>query len=217
MTRRVSDNPYEAAKGVWNERYRHFLTAKHNWQILAVAALISNAAQAGGMVWLASRSRAVPYIVRVDEVGRSLVVGPAEATSVVEPRVVAWQVQDYVQRVRGVTADRTAQKNILEAAYRTTRGAATTFLNEHYRTENPFVVMERQTVTAQVESLLQISSGTWQADWREIQRSVDGQAIGDERWTGQFTVELDPPRTADAIINNPLGFYVTRISWSRRL
>jgi type IV secretion system protein VirB5 len=217
MTTRVPGNPYEAAKGVWNERYHHFLTSKHNWQILAVIALISNVAQAGGMVWLASRSRVVPYIVRVDEVGRSIVLGPVEATTVIDSRLVAWQVQDYVQRVREVTADRTAQKNILEAAYRTTRGAATTFLNEHFRAESPFMVMERRTVTAQVESLLQVSSTTWQVDWREIQHSIDGKTIGDERWTGQFTVELDPPHTADEIISNPLGFYVTRISWSRRL
>ncbi len=217
MTARVPENPYEAAKGIWNERYRHFLTAKHNWQILAMAALISNAAQAGGMAWLASRSQVVPYIVRVDEAGRSLVLGPAEATAITDSRIIAWQVQEYVQRVREVTADRTAQKNILEAAYRTTRGAATTFLNEHFRAESPFVVMERRTVTAQVESLLQVSSNTWQAEWREIQRSVDGQTIGDERWTGQFTVEIDPPHTTDEITHNPLGFYVTHIGWSRRL
>ena len=88
MTTHVPENPYEAAKGVWNERYRHFLTAKRNWQILAVAALLSNAAQAGGMAWLASRSQVVPYIVRVDEAGRSLVLGPAEATTVTDSRVV---------------------------------------------------------------------------------------------------------------------------------
>jgi len=213
----VPENPYEAAKGVWNERYRHFITAKRNWQILAVAALFSNAMQAGCLAWLASRSQVVPYIVRVDEVGQSVVLGPAESTAVTDSRVIAWQIQDYVQRVRGVTADRTAQKIALEAAYRTTRGAATAFLNEHYRAESPFAVMEQQTVTAQVESMLQVSSTTWQAEWRETQRSIDGQTIGDERWTGQFTVEIDPPRTADEVTHNPLGFYVTRISWSRRL
>ena len=217
MSTRAAENPYEAAKDVWNERYHHFLTAKRNWQILAVAALVSNAVQAGGMAWLASRSRVVPYIVRVDEVGRTLVLGPAEATAVTDSRVVAWQIQEYLQRVRQVTADRTAQKNLLEEAYRTTRGTATAFLNEHFRAESPFVVMEHRTVTAQVESLLQVSSTTWQAEWREIQRSVDGQTIGDERWTGQFTVEIDPPHTADEITHNPLGFYVTHITWSRRL
>jgi len=217
MTMRVPENPYEAAKGVWNERYRNFLIAKRNWQILALAALISNAVQAGGMAWLASRSEVVPYIVRVDDVGRSVVLGPAEATTVTDSRIIAWQIQDYVERVRQVTADRTAQKNILEAAYRTTRGTAITFLNEHFRVESPFAVMERRTVSAQVESLLQVSSSTWQADWREIQHSIDGQAIGDEHWTGQFTVEVDPPHTVDEIIHNPLGFYVTHISWSRRL
>jgi len=217
MSQRVPENPYEGAQGVWNERYRRFVTAKRNWQILAVAALVSNAAQAAGMAWLATQSRVVPYIVRVDQVGRTLVLGPAEASSVADPSVVAWQIQDYLQRVRQVTADRSAQKGILEEVYRTTRGAAVEFLNEHFRQDNPFVVMERRTVMAEIESLLQISSHTWQAEWREIQRSIDGQTLGDERWTGQFTVEVDPPRAADEITHNPLGFYVTHITWSRRL
>jgi type IV secretory pathway TrbF-like protein len=217
MTVKVPENPYEAAKGVWNERYRRFVTEKRNWQILAALALVANATQAGGMAWLASQSRVVPYIVRVDEAGRSLVIGPAAEAAHADARVIAWQLQDYLQRARQVTPDRTVQKALLERVYSTTRGPATAYLNEHYRGENPFVVAERTTVEVAVESLLQVSSDTWQLDWVEHRRSLDGQTVGEERWTGQLTVEIDPPRTADLLLMNPLGFYVNHITWSRRL
>ena len=100
MTAKVPENPYEAARGVWNERYRRFVTEKRNWQILAALALVANATQAGGMAWLASQSRVVPYIVRVDEAGRSLVIGPAAEAAHADARVIAWQLQDYLQRAR---------------------------------------------------------------------------------------------------------------------
>ena len=57
----------------------------------------------------------------------------------------------------------------------------------------------------------------WQLDWTERRRSLDGQTIGEDRWTGQLTVEVDPPRTSDLLLTNPLGFYITQITWSRRL
>jgi type IV secretion system protein VirB5 len=217
VTDTIPENPYERAKSVWNERYRSFVTAKRNWQILAVTALLSNAAQAGGMVWLASQSRVVPYIVRVDDVGKTVVLGPAQRTTVSDPKVIAWQLGDYLQRARQVTADRTAQKALLERVYGATKGAATITLNESFRERNPFLLMEHHTITASVESLLQLSPETWQADWTEIRRSIDGQTQSTERWTGQFTVAIEPPSTPEGLASNPLGFFVTHITWSRRL
>lgn len=217
MTGTVPENPYEAARGVWNERYRRSVTEKRNWQILAALALVANAVQAGGMAWLASQSRVVPYVVRVDEAGQSLVIGPAEEAPAADTRLIAWQLQEYLRRARQVTADRTVQKTLLERVYATTRGPATAYLNEHFRADNPFTVAERSTVEVAIESLLHVSRDTWQLDWTERRRSLDGQTIGEDRWTGQFTVEVDPPRTNDLLLTNPLGFYITQITWSRRL
>jgi hypothetical protein len=41
--------------------------------------------------------------------------------------------------VRAVVADGAAEKELLDSAYAHTKGAATRFLNDHFKDENPFV------------------------------------------------------------------------------
>lgn len=211
-----SHNPYELARREWNERYRSFVTAKRNWQILASLALVSNALLGLGVLWLGAQSTVVPYVVRVDEAAQTVVVGPAEAAGISDPQILAWQLQAYVHKVRQVTGDRSAQKQILEEAYRYTAGPAVHFLNEHFRASSPFDVMRDRTTSVAISSVLRVSDHTWQIDWVETHRSLEGREIGREHWTGQFSVEVTPPRTPEEITNNPLGFYVTRIAWSRK-
>ncbi len=213
----VPENPYEAARFEWNERYRSFITAKRNWQILAVVAVVVNALLGWGLLWQASQSRVVPYVVRVDEVGQTLVLGPATASNVADPQVIAWQLQHYVRDVRSVTADRSAQKRVLEAAYERTAGSATQFLNEHFRAQNPFEGMTKGTVSIEIRSVLRVGDASWKLEWRETHRGLDGRHIRDEDWTGQFTVRVEPPMTPEGLARNPLGFRVTHISWARQL
>lgn len=213
----IPTNPYEAARSEWNERNRSLLTAKRNWQWLAFVQTAVIALLGWGVLWQASQSRVVPYIVRVDDVGQTLVLGPAEAESVADPEVLAWQLQQYVRDVRSVTPDRSAQKRVLEEAYLRTGGAATQFLNEHFQAQNPFETMTKETVGVAIRSVLRVSERSWKLEWKEIHRGLDGRLVRQEQWTGQFTVAVEPPTTPEGLATNPLGFRVTHISWARQL
>ncbi len=35
-------------------------------------------------------------------------------------------------------------------------------------------------------------------------------------WEAELETEIVPPREADTIVSNPLGFYVDRISWTEQ-
>jgi type IV secretory pathway TrbF-like protein len=169
------------------------------------------------LVWLASQSQVVPYVVRVDEAGQSLVIGPAQASQATDPRIVGWQLQGFVRQVRQVTADRTAQKQLLDRAYQQAAGPAIAFLNAHFRDEatNPFVRSRTEIVMPSVRNTLQIGERTWEVEWVEAKHTLEGKDAGRETWKGQFEVRIDPPSTPEDIVANPLGFKVTRISWSR--
>lgn len=217
MARRAPENPYEAARREWNERNRSLLRAKYNWQILAVVALAANGALAWGLVHLASESRVAPYVVRVDEVGQTLVIERATAGQVDDEPVLAWQLRDYLRQVRQITPDRTAQKAILEEIYRRTDGPAVQFLNDHFRRQNPFEALTRRSVSVSIRSVLRVAGDTWQVEWQETARGLDGKLLGQEDWTGQFVVQVRPPETDEALLANPLGFTVTHITWTRQL
>ena len=213
----VPQNPYEAARSEWNERNRSLLVAKRNWQLLAFVQTAVLALLGWGILWQASQSRVVPYVVRVDEVGQTLVLGPAEAASIASSEILAWQLQQYVRDLRSVTPDRVAQKRVLEEAYLRTGGAATQFLNEHFQAHNPFETMTRGTVSVAVRSVLRVADRSWKLEWKEVHRGLDGRLVREEQWTGQFAVAVEPPSTPEALAKNPLGFTVTHISWDRQL
>lgn len=212
------ENPYLAARLEWNERYHGFLRAKRNWQVVAVAALGIDAALGAGILWLASQSRVTPYVVEVDALGQTLVVGPAEKAGPADPRLVRFQVAEFIRKVRAVVADGAAEKDLLDNAYAHTKGAATRFLNDHFKAENPFLRMQSRTVSVEVTSVLRLpASESWQVQWSETHRGLDGAVLVRERWQALLTLAVRPGERPEEIERNPLGLYVTDIQWTKQL
>jgi type IV secretion system protein VirB5 len=215
---RAPENPYLAARLEWNERYHGFVRAKRNWQIIAFVALAVNAGLGLGILWQASQSRVTPYIVEVDKLGQRVVVGPADKARPTDPRLVRYELAEFLRRVRSIIADGAAEKQLLDAAYAHTSGAATRFLNDHFKLNNPFVRMNERTVSVDVTSILPLpASDSWQIQWTETHRGLDGAVLVRERWQALLTVKIQPGSTPNEIETNPLGLYVTEIQWTKQL
>jgi type IV secretion system protein VirB5 len=111
---------------------------------------------ASGFVWLGNHSRYIPYVVEVDKLGYALTV-PQPLTPVALPDVTArmerYEVAAFISDARGAT-DR--------------------FLDEYYHSDNfshnPFEIAEKQTVSVQIDSILQLSPRSYQVRWTEQQR-----------------------------------------------
>jgi len=53
--------------------------------------------------------------------------------------------------------------------------------------------------------------------WTELRRDLNGAALGmPSHWEAELETEIVPPREADTIVSNPLGFYVTNITWTEQ-
>ncbi len=210
------ENPYvanyHAARREWNERYGDLVQAKRDWQLTAVGTLVLAALLALGLIWQGAQSRIVPYVVEVDELGQLAAVGPAERSAPADSRILRAQVASFVTNSRSVIADRTAQKRLLEQVYAFVAGAAQTFLDEYYGKRSPFDVMKDRTISVDVGPILELSDETFQVQWREIARSLEGRVVGRKTFQGIFTVRVDPPRTEKR--TNPLGIFITHISWT---
>ncbi len=212
------ENPYLAARLEWNERYHGFVRAKRNWQVIAIVALVVNATLGLGILWQASQSRVTPYVIEVDQLGQTLVIGPAEKGHATDPRLVRFQVAEFIRKVRSIVADGAAEKQILDSAYAHVSGAATGFLNDHFNENNPFLRMQERTVSVDVTSVMPLpASDSWQIQWTETHRGLDGAVLVRERWQALLTVDIRPGNTPDQIEQNPLGLYVTNIQWTKQL
>ena len=220
----MNSSPYVEARREWDERYADLVLGKRNWQIAAGGLLVATLILASGIVWLSSRSRYIPYVVEVDKLGYALTV-PQLLTPASLPdasaRIERYEVAVFIRDARSVTSDPQMEHQMLNSLLAHTRGAADKFLDAYFHsdnfTHNPFKIAEKQTVSVQIDSILQLSPRSYQVRWTESKRDLNGVSAGSpSHWEAVVQTQIMPPNSDDAIVSNPLGFYVTEISWTEQ-
>lgn len=217
-------NAYVEAHREWDERYADLVLGKRNWQIAAGGLLALSLILAIGIVWLASRSRYVPYVVEVDKLGYALTV-PQRLTPTSVPDVTShierYELAAFIRNARAVSSDPQVEQQMLNSLLAHARGAADRFLDGYYHSDdfahNPFKLAEKLTVSVQIDSILSVSSPSYQVRWTEVQHDLNGVAIGaPTHWEAELQTLIIAPNSDQSILTNPLGFYVTQISWTEQ-
>ncbi len=211
----TAENPYLSARREWNERYGDYIARARNWRRAAFAALAVSLVLSIGVVWEAAQSKVVPYVVEVDKLGDAVAVGRADRAASADSRVLKAQLAAWIVDVRSVSSDPLAEKSALARVYALTAATATIFLNDYYRQHSPFG--QSRTVAVSVDAVLPISNQTYQLQWTEDARDFQGRDIGTMHWLASITLAVDPPSDERGVLSNPLGLYVTGISWTQRL
>jgi type IV secretion system protein VirB5 len=129
---------------------------------------------------------------------------------------VAWQLARFIEAVRSLPADPVVLRRQWLSAYGLARGEAATALSAYARDADPFGRLGREQVSVDVASVVRASPESFRVEWTE-RRYLAGAAAGASRWTAILTVELEPPRDPETLSRNPLGVYVTHLSWSKEL
>lgn len=212
-------NPYLAARHEWDERYGNLITRARNWRILALVCALSALLSVGGVVWLSARSGVVPFVVLVDSLDRPLASGIAEQATVSDDRLKRASVLAWVEDLRLVTTDGIAQRKAIDHVYAqiASGSEAQTFVSDFYRTSEPFKRAQTETVSVQVNSVLPTSDRTFEVDWLETTRDLYGTVKATDRWKGSFSIALNPPTDERLARINPLGVYITNVSWAKVL
>lgn len=211
----MTTNPYVEGRREWADRYCDLAKGKRNWQIATAACLAVIGAQSGMIVWQASQSSVQPFIVQVDDLRQVVQVVPAERAGPVDPRIVHALLADFVRNTRSVISDPVAMKSTLGRAYAYAGPPVQEVLNAHYRDRDPFTRAREETVAVQVSSVLPLSEHSYQVQWSETARALDGRPVGESRWQAILTVAHEAPKSLNP--DNPLGLYVTGLSWTEML
>ena len=95
----------------------------------------------GGVVYIGSQSKIVPYIVEVNQLGDALAAQRADVASTPDTRLIRAQLARWIVDVRTVYLDAAAQHAIVNEAYGMTdrQSPADGALNEYFRAHNPFI------------------------------------------------------------------------------
>ena len=206
--------PYQKAAQVWDERIGSARVQAKNWRLASLVSLGLALSLTGIIGWQATQSRVVPYVVEVDSSGAVKGVSPTIENYVPSDAQIAFQLANFIRKVRGVSTDPIiVRQNWLEAYDFTTSQAAGT-LSAYATSNDPFAEVGLRSVSVDIESVVRSSDSSFEIRWKETEfRSGVKQAVSAH--TAMLNVITEPPSDEAALQRNPLGLYVHAINWSR--
>jgi len=210
------DSPFVAAKREWNERYGDYVAQAKNWRLAAIFSLTIACILAAGTIWLAGQSKLVPYVVEVDKLGASAPIGPAARAATPDQAIVRAQLASFISDARTVSSDGTAQRTTLTRVYSLIGTTVKPYLDDWYNAHSPFVIGSTSTVAVNIDAVLPQSTMTYQVQWTEIQRDRSGAHSATTHWEAEVGVGFHPPADEATMLRNPMGIYVTQLSWTQR-
>jgi len=214
-------NPFLAARHEFMNAFGDLARGKRNWQLIAYALAGLLALVTLADLRLAASSRVVPYIVQVDRLGQVLTLGPAEDLKQPDQRLVASELARFIRSIRTVVpaAAAAGQAEMLRRGYASVAPEAAAFLNDYFANpvNDPRALGLRLTRQVDVTGVLRVpNSDVWRMQWTETERSTQpGGLTRTAAWEGYLTVRLVPPRTVEAVQDNPLGLAVTSVNWTQ--
>lgn len=225
MASDVPERTFLSARAAFEDVFSRAAVAKRNWQVIAFALVGLLGLVLIAYIRLASASRVMPYVIAVDRFGRAQTLGPAERMRPSdETRVLRATLATFLHDVRAVTTDPVAEADVVRRAYAFVDQRGASFLNDYFANpaHDPRVLGRQMTRLVEITSLLPVpgpssaSTSTWKAQWTETDVPADaGTLARTAAWEGYLTVRRAPPERADVIVRNPLGIYVTGITWTQ--
>ena len=210
------DTPYRQAQQLWDNRMGSSLAHARTWRTAAFASLALAGAMAAGVVVLALRPAAVPFVIEANETGEARLVGPATSAYVPSDAQLSWHLARFIEMIRGLPSDAiVVRQNWLRAYDWTTQGGAQV-LNAMAKEDDPFAKVGKRTVAVEVISVVRASPDSFQLRWRES-TYASGTLIDVERYSGVASIVIAPSSSPEQLAKNPLGLYVHAFNWSRDL
>ncbi|AXC16436.1 Conjugative transfer protein TrbF (plasmid) [Acidisarcina polymorpha] len=206
--------PYIRARQEWDERFGDQIKSRNNWRLAAFLSMGTTFFCVVGMVAIGYRSNTVPYVVALDEVGRSVPVMPAKQVAVKDVRLQEAVVARWVTDLRTVVADPVAQRRLIDDVYAHTgqSSAASGAITDFFSKTSPFELLKKQTVDISVESIVQESPRSYEVVWSEVTRDLSGNFVASRKFRAFVTVVTQEVTDARQALVNPLGLYVTNLT-----
>jgi len=206
---------------VWNERYGEYLGAANAWRKLALVCASTTALSVAGNIYQSYRSHLIPYVIEIGQLGMPVNAGFPNEASKADPRILKALIGSFISDIRSVIADASAEKIGITRAFHFLREgdpAHATIVEFLTNDEtNPFKRAEITTITVQVNSALPITEKTWQLEWLEIERNRQGMETGKSHMKAMLSIAMAETTDESVLAHNPIGLFITEVSWNRVL
>jgi len=219
-------NPYLSARRTWNDLMRAMASSLHWREMVILLCLLIVLASVGGMTYIGSQSKFIPYRYDVDKHGRAVAVGPMDAASPTDPRVLSAAISSFVESARLVSADVALQRKAVFHVYAMLNDQDQAFQKMNLwmngtEDQNPFTRAETETVSIDISSVLQQTPDTWEVSWLETTWDRKGEVkttpVPMRALLTVYVVEPTTATTEEQVRQNPIGLFVRDFSWSKQL
>ena len=195
--------------------YERLMADKKTWQACAFILLGLVLIFGLGLFDLARRSQVELHLVEVDRFGQIAYAGPLKNESR-NPRYIQAALATFIRQLRVVFRDQRAVFEERKNAYIHLTKGVRNYLDRYFaEPENdPRILGRNIWRNVQVESVLPLGSDSWQVHWTEIDYHHNGAVKERTRWVAVIETTFKPIKSPLLLRRNPLGLYVTALSWS---
>lgn len=213
------DAPWSRAGKEFEDRTLRQQAQVRNWRMFAFLCLAVATFAVGGMAYIGSQSKFVPFLVEVDKLGRTLAVRTVgDKDSLADPAKLQYrELFELIENLRTVTTDIAANNKHIDDGFSRLRGAAANYVRTELRKAPPNEVGTTKTVQVKVKTAFPISgqSNTWQIEWEEHSYDLNGDPMMMERWKASVNFDMQPSEDEDVFRKNPMGFFVDNLNWAK--
>ncbi len=213
-----SGHPYLQGRREFERFFGDLAERRRTWQTVAIAALALNAVLTAGYVRLSLTHRVVPYVVELDALGETRLAAKLAAMPPPERAVVA-ALRRFVHNLRTVPSDARLLNVRLRTAQAFAAGQALESMVRGIRLEEESIhrMLQRADTryVTEISGVLRVPGGAriYRVTWREKTTSDTEEA--DQALEGYFELHVQAPEDEAAILENPLGIFVTDYTLSR--
>lgn len=208
------------SKNVYNARISELFSKYRFLQLISIISLLSCIISIAGVIHIGSQSKFVPYIVEVNKLGETVVVGELKAGTIKDQRIIRAKVASFIKTLRTVSIDPALQRNFIYETYHSLQRGdpAINKANAFYKDKatNPFELGKTINREVEIVSLLEMTQNTYQLDWKELTYDKSGILLYIKGYRALVTVYLIPTavESIEDLIKNPLGIYIKDYSIS---
>lgn len=212
----AATTPYQQAAQVWDDRIGSARVQARNWRLIAFLSLIFAALMSAAFVWRASQSLVTPYVVELDTTGAVRTVAPTVANYEPSDAQIAYQLAEFIKKVRSVSIDPIVLRQNWTTAYHFTTDQAALTLNAYARDNDPFRDVGHRSVSVEIANVVRSTDDSFELRWRETAYR-DAVMQSSATYTANLAIILKTPTDEETLHRNPLGVYVHGINWSKDL
>ncbi len=208
------ESRYQKAAKEWDNRIGGARVQAENWRIAAFLFGTLSIILAVILGLVATNKQVETYVVPVDSIGRIGAVRLLGNTYEPSKAEIGYFLGNFVKKIRSKSIDPVVmRKNWLEA-YNYISLEAKPVLDEYANKTSPLENIGHEARSVEISSIVQRSSETYQIAWSE-KEFIKGKMMGENLYTGIFTVALEMPESAEEIYNNPLGIKIKSMTWDQ--